>query len=1060
MKPQSTNENSHPSSRMRSGYGLAQLLAGTVLVAATTLPVAAQNATWLTNPGSNDFNTPTNWTPATVPTGTAFFGFSNTTAPTFSANTTIGGWTFNAGASAFSFTNGQVLNFTGAGIVINGGSASITNNNSLAFFNTSTAGSVAIGNNSVLQFFNASTAGSATITSNNVLQFLETSTAGGAVITNSGGLSFNNASTAGNATITNSGNLTFLDTSTAGSAAIINNATLQFAAASTAGGAAVTNNNIQQFLDTSTAGGAVITNSGGLSFNNASTAGNATITNSGNLTFLDTSTAGSAAIINNATLQFDAASTAGSAAVTNNSIVQFLGTSTAGSAAITNNGGLSFNNASTAGSAAIINNVTLQFAATSTAGSAAITNNGGLSFNNASTAGSAAITNNNVVQFLDASTAGGAAIINSGNLSFNNTSTGGNAAITNKGGGVVDLSSSTGPNNDGKLSAGSIGGAGNYYLGARELTVGGNNLSTTVSGVISDCGSTGVQCTAAGATGGALVKTGSGTLALSGVNTYTGGTTVNAGTLSGTGTIGNTLINSGGTFAPGSGAGTFMTVNGSLAFASGALYLVQINPAAASLANATVATLTGGNVQAAFAAGSYATRQYTILHTTAPGGLGGTQFSGVSSSLPGFGVSLSYSNNQDVILNVTAALGAGTTLSQNQQNVATALNTFFNNGGTLPPNFVSVFGLTGGNFANAASQLSGEAATGAQQAAFQLTGQFLGLMLDPFVDGRDGGRVANGPALGFAPERATLPENIGLAYAKATKAPFYKASPVAFEQRWVAWAGAYGGYNRTSGDPVVVGSHDLTVRAGGVATGLDYHLTRDTVVGLALAGGGTNWALAQGLGGGKSEALQAGVYGATRAGPAYFAASFAFTNHWMSTDRFAAFADHLTASFNAQSIGGRVESGYRFSTPAGGITPYAALQAQSIRTPTYSETDLTNGGFGLTYNGRTATGTRSEVGTRFDHVALVNAGAVLILRGRLAWAHDWITDPALTAVFQTLPGANFIVNGATPARNSALASAGAELRLANGISLIGKFDGDFASRSSTYAGTGTLRVSW
>jgi hypothetical protein len=33
-------------------------------------------------------------------------------------------------------------------------------------------------------------------------------------------------------------------------------------------------------------------------------------------------------------------------------------------------------------------------------------------------------------------------------------------------------------------------------------------------------------------------------------------------------------------------------------------------------------------------------------------------------------------------------------------------------------------------------------------------------------------------------------------------------------------------------------------------------------------------------------------------------------------------------------------------------------------------------------------------------------------------------------------------------------------RLANGITLSGKFDGEFANRSSTYAGTGTLRVNW
>ena len=78
--------------------------------------------------------------------------------------------------------------------------------------------------------------------------------------------------------------------------------------------------------------------------------------------------------------------------------------------------------------------------------------------------------------------------------------------------------------------------------------------------------------------------------------------------------------------------------------------------------------------------------------------------------------------------------------------------------------------------------------------------------------------------------------------------------------------GAYGGSNRTSGDPAVVGSHDLSASAAGFAGGLDYHLSRDSVVGFALAGGGTNWSLAQGFGGGRSDAFQAGVYGATRSG--------------------------------------------------------------------------------------------------------------------------------------------------------------------------------------------------
>ena len=47
-----------------------------------------------------------------------------------------------------------------------------------------------------------------------------------------------------------------------------------------------------------------------------------------------------------------------------------------------------------------------------------------------------------------------------------------------------------------------------------------------------------------------------------------------------------------------------------------------------------------------------------------------------------------------------------------------------------------------------------------------------------------------------------------------------------------------------------------------------------------------------------------------------------------------------------------------------------------------------------------------------------------------------------------------------PAKNSALTSAGTEYRRATGVSLLAKFDGEFASHSSTYAGTGTVRYTW
>src|SRR5260370_33209352 len=93
----------------------------------------------------------------------------------------------------------------------------------------------------------------------------------------------------------------------------------------------------------------------------------------------------------------------------------------------------------------------------------------------------------------------------------------------------------------------------------------------------------------------------------------------------------------------------------------------------------------------------------------------------------------------------------------NQCNVAGAINAFFNNGGTLPPAFANLFGLTGVNLGNALTLLSGEAATGAQQAAFQLTNQFPGIMLDPFVAGRKSLRGACGPPPRFRPGPEGLP---------------------------------------------------------------------------------------------------------------------------------------------------------------------------------------------------------------------------------------------------------------------------------------------------------------
>jgi autotransporter-associated beta strand protein len=664
---------------------------------------------------------------------------------------------------------------------------------------------------------------------------------------------------------------------------------------------------------------------------------------------------------------------------------------------------------------------------------------------------------------------GGMSLVANGGITAvfaNNTYTG--ATTVNNGATLF----SPGDNAFSAASAMTINSGGRVLLAGTQQTI---NTVALAGGALEQGALTGAVASTGGtlnSLGGAMsLVVNSGATNVTGTNTYAGATTVNGGllsvngsvvsavmvntggTLGGNGTVGNTAVN-GGALSPGNSIG-LLTVNGSLVFTSAASYLVEVSPANADRTNVTgAATLGGATVSASFAPGTYVAKRYTILSA----GTVHDRFSSlVNTNLPsGFAASLSYDDN-DAYLNLALSVvpPPGTGLSVNQQNVGKAIVNFFNSTGGIP---IVFGGLTPAGL----TQLSGESATGSQQTTFNAMNQFMGVMTDPFIAGRGDSIPAVGMATGYADQEA-------LAYAQKRRpsdalAAIYTTAPAiaqSFQQRWNVWTAGFGGSQTTDGN-AALGSNNITSSIYGTAVGVDYRFSPDTIAGVALSGGGTNFSVANNLGGGRSDLFQAGAFIRHNAGAAYLTAALAYGWQDVTTDRTVTVAgiDRLRAEFKANAWSGRIEGGYRFVTQGFGLTPYAAGQFTTFDLPAYAEAAIVGSNiFALTYNSKSVTDTRSELGLRSDKSFAVQDG-VLTLRGRAAWAHDVNADRSISATFQTLPGASFVANGAAQAHDSALVTGAAEMKWLNGWSTAATFEGEFSNVSRSYAGKGVARYQW
>lgn len=588
--------------------------------------------------------------------------------------------------------------------------------------------------------------------------------------------------------------------------------------------------------------------------------------------------------------------------------------------------------------------------------------------------------------------------------------------------------------------------------GANSIGVsGGTYAVVTNTGTIdvSGAGSTAVQMTGSY---GSLLNTGILRAAPGGFAIQTDGTAdgtlvVNTGIIDGQVAIaaGATarFENSGWMGISTAGAGTQHTISGTYAQTAAGILSLRVSPTTSDSLLVTGVARLAGTLQAVFQPGTKFAKSYTIL--TATGGLTGTFGQLTTPNLPAFFAgNLTYGAN-DVSLNVQAASASLPGLGSNQQAVGRVLDAAFNSGPGLDQ-MSALYSLTAAQLPGVLSTLSGSSASVGQSMSLSAGSQFAS-----FLSGR-------------ADARATQ-------QAEAVKgsAEVAEACDVAvtcdIDRHWSAWASGFGGAQWINADSKTGAAPAQQSIAGG-AFGSDYRTGPDTIVGFAGGVSSLSYSVPNNGATGQATGAHFGIYGLHGWDTIYVSGSLTYSRFDGSATRSIVGVgptETERSSSVSHQLAGHFEIGRTFDTGGAKVTPFFAVEPAQLWQPGFVETSMTANGtpgvFGLTYQPQGTTSLPTVLGAQVDGETEVNAKA---LKGwvRVAWVHELLANRTVTAGFNTLPGNNFTVDGATAASDAMRLSFGGSYAVAAQVSLFANGTAEISDRGQSLGGTAGVRFVW